>query len=73
MAQLIQVSEGTSPKIVDELVKKGYVREERKGRNRGMVKTRERVISLTRYDTETHAGDPTLPQKVWQKNRRNKN
>lgn len=65
LADKINVSEKTAAKLVDELVEKGHLREERKGRNRGFTKTRERVASLTRYDTEMHAGNPELPIEVW--------
>lgn len=70
VAKLIDVDPKTAKKLVDELIEKGHVREERKGRNRGLVKTRERVVSLTRYDTETIAGDPSLPIKIWKLNRK---
>lgn len=70
VAKLINVSEKTGAKLVDELIEKGHLREERKGRNRGMVKTRERVVSLTRFDTETHAGEPGLPVTKWRENMR---
>jgi|GEM_PF-2813814 len=63
--QKICVSQKTAKRIVDELIEAGHLIEERKGRNRGMVKTRERVVSLTRYDTETGKGDPNMPIKVW--------
>lgn len=65
VAELVDVSEKTAAKIVDELIEKGHLREERKGSNRGCVKTRERIVSLTRFDTEMHAGDPALPKSVW--------
>ncbi len=65
ISQLIGVDAKTAKKLIDELVVKGHLRIERKGRNRGSVRTRERVVSLTRFDTETHAGDAILPIKVW--------
>lgn len=66
VGKLIQVSEKTAKKTVDELIFKGHLREERRGRNRGDVKSRERVVSLTRYDTAISVGDPALPIKTWQ-------
>ena len=63
---MISVSEKTAAKLVDELIDAGHLREERQGRNRGCVKTRERVASLTRFDTEMHAGKPGWPIEVWQ-------
>lgn len=68
VAVMIGVSEKTAKKVVDELIEKGHLREQRAGRNRGFVKTRERVVSLTRYDTETSVGDPKLPIKIWKQN-----
>ena len=65
VADLIGVSEKTGNKVVDELIAKGHLREERKGTNTGALRTRERVVSLTRHDTELHAGDPEWPIKVW--------
>lgn len=73
VGKLIGVDEKTGRKLVDELVAAGHLREERRGRNRGMVKTRERVVSLTRYDTETHVGDPALPIKVWRQRKKAEN
>lgn len=63
--RLIGVSAKTAKRIVDELIEAGHLQEERKGCNRGNVKTRERVVSLTRYDTETCAGNPNKPIEVW--------
>lgn len=65
VAKLINVDPRTGKKLVDELVEFGFLREERKGRNRGIIKTRERAVSLTRYDTQTSVGDPDLPKKIW--------
>ena len=65
IANMIGVSEKTACKLVDELIKRGHLREERKGTNTGMLRTRERVVSLTRYDSEMNAGDPELPLKIW--------
>lgn len=65
VGEMIGVSEKTGQKIVDELIECGHLREERRGSNTGILRTRERVVSLTRHDTELHAGDPDLPIKVW--------
>ena len=67
VGEMIGVSPATAKRCVDELIAVGHVREERRGRNSGMVATRERVVSLTRHATETAAGDPDLPIKVWHK------
>lgn len=72
VSERINVSEKTASKLVDELIDAGHLREERKGRNSGCVKTRERVVSLTRYDTEMHVGDLSLPIEVWKKKRTGK-
>lgn len=56
----------SSRSAISELLDGGFLREERRGRNRGCGSGRERVISLTMYDTETTCGDPDLPIKVWQ-------
>lgn len=52
---------------MDELIAGAFLKEERKGRSRGNAASRERIASLTRYDTETAAGDPNLPIKTWVK------
>ena len=67
IAKLIGVDPKTVTRLVNELADAGHLRIERNGRNRGQVKTRERVVSLTRYDTETTVGDPSYPIKVWEK------
>jgi hypothetical protein len=67
VAKFVNVSEKTAIKLVDELIVKGHLREERRGRNYGMAKTRERVVSLTRYDTEISCGEPERPILVWEK------
>lgn len=54
-------------KAVDELIRTGHLRLERRGASTGPVATRERVVSLTRYDTETVKGDPELAIKAWKK------
>ena len=66
IALMISVSEKTGKKLADELIETGHFREERRGKNVGHLNTRERVVSLTRHDTETSVGDPDLPIKVWQ-------
>ena len=68
ISTLIGVDEKTATRLVKELAEAGHLRIERNGSNRGQVKTRERVVSLTRYDTETSVGDPSLPIKVWREN-----
>ncbi len=65
---MIGVSESVATKAVQELIDTGQLSQERKGRNLGRVATRERIVSLTRYDTEASAGDPEWPITVW-KNR----
>ncbi len=65
IGELINVSPSTATRCVDELIASGHLREERRGRNSGRVQTRERVVSLTRHDTETAKGDPDLPTKRW--------
>jgi DNA-binding MarR family transcriptional regulator len=67
VALMIGVSEATAAKAVNELIEKGHLRLERRGRNYGRVATRERIVSLTRHDTETVRGDPELPIKLWRK------
>lgn len=67
VGKLIGVDRKTGFRAVDELIDAGHLRVERSGRNHGMVKTRERIVSLTRYDTETCAGNKRLPIEVWQK------
>jgi hypothetical protein len=63
----IDVSEGTANKALDELIEKGHCIVERPGRNRGHKGTRERVVSLTRWDSDARKGDPDLPNKIWQR------
>lgn len=67
VAAMLKVSEATAKKAVDALIEKGHLREERRGKSVGRVATRERVVCLTRYDTETVKGDPNLPIKLWKK------
>ena len=64
---MIHVSEPAATKAVDELIKAGHLRLERPGTNIGRVASRERVVSLTRFDTETARGEPDLPKKLWKK------
>ena len=63
---MIHVSEPAAGKAVDELIKAGHLRLERRGTSIGRVATRERVVSLTRYDSEMAKGEPDLPKKLWQ-------
>lgn len=65
VSQLIGVSERTASVIVNHLIWGGHLREERAGRNRGSVRTRERIVSLTRFDTETSPGQPNRPIQRW--------
>lgn len=67
VALMIGVSDATAAKAVNELINGGHLRVERRGRNIGRVATRERIVSLTRHDTETAKGDPDLPIKLWRK------
>ena len=71
VAGMINISESVAAKAVQELIDTGHFRQERKGQNLGRVATRERIVSLTRYDTETSAGDPDLPIKVWRERHSN--
>lgn len=71
VGELIGVSPPTAIRVVDELIDKGHLHEERRGRNSGVVATRERVVSLARYDTETRVGDPELFIKRWRERLRN--
>lgn len=64
---MVCISEATATKAVNELIEVGQLRLERRGANIGRVATRERIVSLTRCDTETRAGDPESPVKQWQK------
>ena len=73
VSKLIGVDEKTGRKLVDELIRAGHLREERRGRNRGTIKTRERVVSLTRYDTDASAGNPALPTQVWRRSKKAEN
>jgi hypothetical protein len=67
MADLCGCAPATARKAIDELVAGSFLKEERKGRSRGNVASRERVASLTRYNTDTTVGDPDLPLKAWEK------
>ena len=67
MAETIGCAPATAKKAIDELVAGGFLKVEQKGRNRGKASGRERIVSLTQYDTETSAGDPGLPLKIWQR------
>ncbi|WP_348764426.1 hypothetical protein [uncultured Henriciella sp.] len=65
MAEMCGCSPSTAKRSINELIAGGFLKEERKGRNQGHARSRERIVSLTRYDTETKAGDPNLPIKLW--------
>lgn len=65
MSEMCGCAPATAKKSVDELIAGGFLREERKGRSRGNAASRERIVSLTRYDTDTIAGCPNLPIKIW--------
>jgi DNA-binding MarR family transcriptional regulator len=71
VAQMVNASEASAKNAVDELIDKGYLREERRGQNFGRVATRERIVALTHHDTETFKGDPDLPIKLWRKRHAN--
>ena len=68
MAEMCGCAPATAKKAIDELIAGGFLKEERQGRSRGNAASRERIASLTRYHTETRAGDPNLPIKIWRKN-----
>ena len=68
MAEMCGCAAATAKKSVNELIEGGFLKEERKGRSRGNAVSRERIVSLTRYDTEAVAGDPNLPIKIWKRN-----
>ena len=65
IAELAGISPSAARKSINELIDKGHLNIERKGRNQGELRTRERMVSLTRFDSETAAGDPDLPIKIW--------
>jgi len=67
MADMCGCASATAKKAIDELVAGGFLREERRGRSQGSAASRERVASLTRYDTDAIAGDPDLPIKTWKR------
>lgn len=67
ISEMILVSPSCAKRAVDELINAGHLNVERKGRAQGRTGSRERMVSLTRYATETRAGDPELPVKVWEK------
>ena len=71
LGQAVGVSEKTARAAVDELIEKGHLTEERKGRTIGQRNSRERMVSLTRYDTETRKGAPDWPIEVWRRNMSN--
>ena len=65
LGAMVNVDEKTARAAVQELIEKGFLTEERKGRFKGERHSRERVVSLTRWDTDTRKGDPERPKKVW--------
>jgi hypothetical protein len=68
MAEMCGCANATAKKSINELIEGGFLKEERKGRNRGNAASRERIVSLTRYDTDATAGDPNLPIRIWKRN-----
>lgn len=68
MARMSNCAPATARKAIDELIASGFLKVEQTGRNRGNVAGRERTVSLTQFDSETAAGDPNLPIKLWQEN-----
>jgi DNA-binding MarR family transcriptional regulator len=70
MADMCGCAPNTAKKAIDELIEGGFLREERRGRSRGNAASRERVASLTRYDSDTHIGDPDLPIKTWKQRKK---
>lgn len=71
VGRMIGVSRSAAVRAVNELIEKGHLRQERGGKSTGSVATRERVVSLTRWETETVKGDPDLPIKLWKRNAAN--
>ncbi|MAP94619.1 MAG: hypothetical protein CMK07_06670 [Ponticaulis sp.] len=69
MGLAINVSEKTAASAIKELIDKGHIFEERVGRNTGTRASRERVVSLSRWDSDTRKGDPERPKKVWRENK----
>ena len=67
IASLVNTSRSGANRAIKELIDTGHLTLERKGRIMGAKSNRERVVSLTRFPTETRAGDPTYPLKVWEK------
>jgi len=67
MADMCGCASATAKKAVDELIEGGFLRQERRGRSRGSAASRERVASLTRYNTDAIAEDPDLPMKTWER------
>jgi DNA-binding MarR family transcriptional regulator len=66
IARSFRTTEPTAKKAIDELIAGGFLEEQRKGRNRGIRAGRERVVSLTRWPTETRNGQPSLPRQLWE-------
>lgn len=65
VASKIGCSPTAGKKAVDELIQTGHLSLERRGGNSGHTATRERVVSLTRYDTMTRKGNLELPIVIW--------
>ncbi|WP_018997960.1 helix-turn-helix domain-containing protein [Hirschia maritima] len=65
LSEACGVGRASVKNAIDELIEKGHLKLERKGRPFGDSRTRERVVSLTRFDTVTCTGDPDLPLMVW--------
>ncbi len=67
IADMVGCAPATAKKAVNELIAGDFLRVEQKRRNRGKASGRDRIVSLTQYDTETAVGDPGLPVKTWQR------
>jgi hypothetical protein len=72
IAQMTGCAPRTAKRAIDELIATGFLRVEQAGRNKGDAVGRERVVSLTCKDTETAAGDPELPFKLWRQKMKSK-
>lgn len=71
IADLCGCSPYSAKNAINELIKGGFLRVEQKGRSRGNARGRERMASLTRYDTETTTGNPDLPIELWKERNSN--
>ena len=67
LALAIGSNEKSVSSALQELIEGGHLFEERVGRNTGQRSSRERIVSLSRWDSDTRKGDPDLPKKVWRK------